>query len=820
MVPGDDKGRITFRVWVPGSVLQYDLAVEVDYPSESFRGRVAISGLSGPAPLELDSTDLTIESVRWKDAATAFELDSKRGKLVLRSAVVPSEPLTVVFSGKVVRGIQTGFFVSGRGERKVLTTQMEPEGCRRFFPCVDRPNAKAVFRLQVTTQPELQVISNTEAESRLLPDGRREWRFSPTPQMSSYLLYLGIGRLEEVEMDEHGTRIIVAAAPGSRAKATNAAKEAAAAVHGYGEYYGLPYPLPKLHLVAIPDFWGAMENWGAISGSDDALLFDETTSPESRRLAQAAIAHEVAHQWFGDLVTMESWNDLWLNEAFATFAVPMVQERTRLREDPWAEFVGQTRRGDINDALMATHAVMPPSIDSVQIQTLIDEVTYQKGSRLIRMIEGYLGEESFRKGISEYLRRHQYANASSQDLWRALESVSGRSVATVMRTWVERQGHPCVRVSQEGPRLRLEQDRFLYLPRDAPSDPWPIPLRLEIDGVQQTVLFDSPSVAYPMREGASFRIDPDRRGFFRVLLEPRLRERMWANAMAHSPLDRWGMLHDAEGFLLSGDYTLAEYNRTLLEVRSAAEPVTSREGLESIRFLRRLLWDEPTFCETARRFCRAVLDRCPTEPQGRGVESIAILREYASAALASVDEAFGRSLVGRFDTIDQEEPALRWAITAASAQYGPPEAVGRLVERARSEDPDAAFLTCVAFEVLRGPESVRRVLDGILDARMRHFLVYFSLRSLAVNPDGRAPVWDWLQKNARTLERRFEGAPDLSHLFSEAIPVLGLGREAEVRAFFAREKFPSGEAGIGRGLENLEVFSRLRSRLAASGQAQ
>lgn len=793
-------------------VLQYDLALDVDFTAETFRGVVAISGWSAGESVELDCADLSITSVQQGEESIPYQFEKQRNKLVLHPRRPAPEPIKIAFSGKAANDIQTGLFVSRSGTRKALTTQLEPEGCRRLFPCYDVPSRKAVFRVRVAASEDLTVISNTQGDARRLPNGGREWTFRPTPPMSTYLLYIGLGPFEEMESFEDRVRVIVATLPGAGHPAENTLTVARTALRAFGEYYALPYPLDKLHVVTVPDFWGGMENWGAILGGEDLLLFDETTSPTASRFAQDATVHEVAHQWFGDLVTLENWDDIWLNESFATFAVPRIQERAHLREDAWGEFVIRTRLGDNIDSLRSTHSVKPPNIAPAEIMAYADEITYHKGSRLLRMIEAYLGEEVFRKGVSAYLQRHQFRNARSDDFWQALEELSGRSVVSVMRTWVDRPGLPCLRARRDGSRLELEQRRFTYLPLEAPEPPWPIPLVMKQGTTPKSILFDSPTLTLPVIPGEPLRINPQRTGFYRVFLDREMRRAALEGAMSATPLDRWGMVHDSEAFLLSGDYSLEEYLETIRAVSSASDYVTIEEVAESLDWLFPFLWDEPRFCEAARSVYQLQLERLSRVAHTGEAQSNGILREWLSMGRVRVDPEFAHSLAARFDDIDREEASFRSAIALAFARYGPPDAFARLLVRARGSDADAASQACFAFEALPTPALLAQALAEGLKPGIRLVHLRFLSVAVASNPNGRLSTWEWLTRNLRDLERRFQGSGGLPILLSQIIPMVGLGREAEVESFFLREAFPESAPGIQKGLEWLKIVSRLRAR--------
>jgi len=793
--------------------LEYRLDLDVDYESEEFRGDLTIFGLGPRSEVELDCEELTVHSVQQGGRPLEFRLDTSAHRLSITKPSTVTGPVQIAYSGRAAKDLQTGLFVARLGEGKALTTMMEPEGCRRLFPCLDRPSEKAVFRLRVVTQPSLVVISNAEGDSRLLPDGRREWTFAATPPMSTYLVYLGVGPFQETESRAGGVRVIVASTPGAAAHTAKVLQIAQAALQSYGDFYGVAYPLPKLHFVALTDFWAAMENWGAIAGDDGYFSLGPSASPASVRLAVETIAHEIAHQWFGDLVTLHDWNDLWLNESFAMFVVAKITERAHLRSDAWGEFLIRTRRGQFADSLRATHPVAPDSVDPREIMARADDITYFKGGQLLRMLEGYLGPDAFQRGISDYLRRHAFGNARSDDLWSAVEQSSGRKVAAVMRAWVDRPGHPCVVVEEKAGAIRLTQHRFTFLPRESEDLPWPIPLTFEIAGMRRSMQFDSREVDMQVSKSTSLHLNPGRTGFYRTLYPPEHRAVLFDRIMETTPFDRWGLLHDAQAFLLSGDYSLEEYVRTVLSVRSAEDYMTVAEVASALDQLLPYLREAPPFRQAAQRFCHAQLERLgwtarPDEPDTHGV-----LREMLASALVEADDDVAREFAGRFEKIGTEEPALRPAIVWAYARHGGPEAADRLLARAKSLDTNEAFDAACALGGLPDSEGLARALGEMFAPGIRLGDSMYLLIHVARNPNGRAAVWEWMTKNLREYERRTQGSYLLALTLQFVIPAAGLGREEEVREFFRREEFPSGVVGVRTGLELMEVYGRLRSRV-------
>ena len=798
---------------MPTGVLEYDLDLDIDFPAKTFRGRAVVSGWEDTAAAALDAVDLTIDSVRVDHADVPFVLDAAAGKLSFEVPTSPPKKIDVTYSGRASENVQTGLFAARLNTEPALTTMLWPESCRRVLPCLDRPDRKAVFRLRVTTQPGLTVISNMPGAPEPTPNGRVRWTFAPTPPMSPYLLYLGIGPFEEVADRDGPIPVFVAGPPGWAAQAKRTAGIARQVLRGYTQYFDIPYPLPKLHLVAFHDFWAGMENWGAISGRSDQYLLDESASPRYLEYAETVIAHEIAHQWFGDLVTAQAWDDLWLNEAFATFAVPIVQELASLRRDPWAEFVFFTMRGLRTDSLSDAKPVKPATVIASEIVGNADEITYLKGARLIRMIRTFAGPDAFRDGITEYLRDHEFANARSDDLWEALEEESGRPVARVMRSWVERAGHPCITVRQDGPDVELTQRRFTLVPQASAEPPWPIPLVIGDGDRRETTVFDTERHRLTGRIASRLEIDPGRTGFFRVLYSPELRREVIARLPSASPEEQCAVLEDAEGFLVRGDYSLGEFAEILDALSHATSRMPVAAASVALSGLTPVLSDLPEFVRAARRFCAAQTERLgehavPGEPDGSE-----FCRDWVFGVRVRVDPDFARDLARRFDSQAREPAALRPAILTAYALQGTPESVERLLAVIRGGDPALATLASFAIGETPHVEQVLRTVDADLGYLPLTLFVADVLPFLARPSASRAALWEWLSRRLRDLESLTKQTTLLSVCLSRALPYVGLGQAETVRRFFAKEHFPEAASSIRKGLELLRAHEALRNRL-------
>ena len=446
----------------------YRLTLTPDLENFTFTGQVSIDlqVSESTGRVLLNAAELQITSASITDAyggpmpASGILLDEKRERAYLtfpREIATGRATLSMEFSGILndqLRGFYRCRYTDADGaDRNMAATQFEATDARRAFPCWDEPAAKATFELTLRIPSELTAVSNTMPEAETpAKEGTKEILFAPTPKMSTYLLAFIVGDLAAVEeRAPNGTLVRIWATRGKEEQGRFALETAVDLLTYLDFYFGIPYPLEKLDHLALPDFAaGAMENWGAITYREIALLFDPANSAANTRQRIAEIvAHEMAHMWFGDLVTMEWWDDLWLNESFASWMGNKAVDHIRPEWDMWTQFVYQDTNGGLSlDGLKNSHPIEMQVANPAEIGELFDAISYNKGGAVLRMLEDFLGEETFRQGIHHYLKSHQYGNARTEDLWASLESVSGKPITAIMNTWVKQAGYPVLTVAE------------------------------------------------------------------------------------------------------------------------------------------------------------------------------------------------------------------------------------------------------------------------------------------------------------------------------------------------------------------------------------
>ncbi len=433
---------------------RYRLVLEPDLAGATFTGTASIdvTAVDDVESVALNADELEISSVRVGGTECPFHLEPNTERLIIDAAVdIGDTTIDIDFTGTLndkLRGWYRSTFIDDSGTQRVIaTTQMQATDCRRAFPCFDEPEFKAVFDITLVVEPDLLAVSNGPEVSRTVrDDGKHVVTFKPTMIMSTYLVAFVVGPLEATEpVDVDGTPLRVIHVPGKGHLTEFALEIGAHSLRYYQKYYGIPYPSDKVDMLALPDFAaGAMENLGCITYRENLLLADPKTATqfELQNLADV-VAHEVAHMWFGDLVTMRWWNGIWLNEAFATFMEIACCDAFRPDWQRWTTFSLERSMAFETDSLASTRSVEFPVEAPADCDGMFDVLTYQKGGSLLRMLEQYLGAEAFRQGISLYLKTHAYGNTETGDLWDAIEKANPAvPVRTLMDSWIWQPGYP------------------------------------------------------------------------------------------------------------------------------------------------------------------------------------------------------------------------------------------------------------------------------------------------------------------------------------------------------------------------------------------
>ncbi len=792
----------------------YSLDLDVDFPRAIAAGTVDIAVTGAEGSLLLNAERLEVKGVKVNGVRVSYK--AANGTLRIPRVTKARSVVTVRFVKQVSEETVMGLYKSKYGKSYLLATDFEPARARTFFPCKDEPSYKAVFNLAVTTQTGLSVISNTPVASKEDSAGKTKFVFEPTPRMSTYLFFLGVGPYEERKRKSDGIDIIVASRPGLSENSEFALGVASDVLRGYGEYFGIKYPLKKLHLIALPEYRaGAMENWGAITYRERLVLADSSSSTSDLRAVAHVTAHEIAHQWFGDLVTMKWWDDIWLNESFASLMDNKMLEQLHPEWENWRDFLRSNTFPALNsDALAGTHPIQAKVRSVDEIESIFDNISYGKGASVLRMIESYIGEDRFREGVSAYLKKFSYANAEGEDLWRSLQKASGRPVSRLARAWITKPGFPLVRAAVSGGGVKFTQERFSYRGRRAKGT-WPVPLTMINDGKKQTLLLERRTGSIRSKSPSEVLLNPGRTGFYSVLYDPEMYDRIAKDFSAIHSHDRAGILSDLYLFVKAGMVEPALYFRFVGRCGELADALTTQAVADQLVDLRAIADEAKIVRGGYGGFYEGQLKVLGLQPRKGEDESVGEVREAITIMLARTSTRFAAELAPRFEEYESVEPNLKSAVAISYAISAGAKGFEALLELAKGETKETERVR-ILRALASSPDGalVEKALDLSLSGRISRSDVAYAVSFASANPRARSALWKWLQGHYDALRDAF-GMGFLLGGLDAAIPRCGVESEQEVRRFLSGERYREGEMTFRRTLERLEANSNLRRRLLA-----
>src|SRR5579875_1867531 len=819
---------------LPRSVtpVHYGLTVDVDLANQRFSGTVEITVdlateldaiTLNAADLAIDGAGLELADGTRIGAEVALQRPAGPGRAVLSCRF--EAPLN-----EHLRGLYRSTYVDADGQtRTIATSQMEPADARRAFPCFDEPDRKAVFEITVVLDEGLNAYSNAPvAEVREVGGGRRAVRFAPTMVMSTYLVALVVGSFEETPpIDVAGVPVRVVHVPGKGALASYALRVAAHALGYFAEYFGIPYPAEKLDLVAVPDFaFGAMENLGCVTFRETALLVDETKAARSdlERVADV-VSHELAHMWFGDLVTMRWWEGIWLNEAFATFMGTKCVDAFRPDWDRWVSFGMEREAALAVDGLHTTRPIEYPVGTPEDAEGMFDVLTYQKGGSVLLMLEQFLSEAAFRDGVRRYLDQHRYGNTVTSDLWDALEAVSGKPVRSVADSWILQGGHPLVSARGD----QLTQEPFIYRRTDGPSaigERWSVPVlvRSVAGGEPVPVLLEGPTGTLP-RLQRPVVINAGGWGAYRTAYEEADLEALAASLGALGPLERANLVADTWALVLAGRVPLGRFLRLAARLDQETEPAAFSTVAGALGLCRRAVDDQgaETLAAATRSLLGPRFAALGWEPAPGEGERIPNLRSVLLGALGTLgkDPAVRAEALRRFDQATAGgpplDPNLESAVLEVVADHlrpGDYETCYRRYRAATTPQEELRYLSALA--AFPDPELATATLSLALD-EVRPQNGPILVASLLANRVGGPAVFDALAERFDEALARFSVNSHARML--QGIRVLCRDRAVaqKVTEFIAAHPLRSGQRSVDQAVErlwiNVEFVERERATL-------
>jgi puromycin-sensitive aminopeptidase len=849
----------TFRLPRTIEPVTYRLEIEPNVGSATFSGTVDIDVVVHKPVTEivLNAAELAISDVEVRTDAgnvvgCAVEFRDELEQVAFHpTAELPPGPcvLTCRFTGTLndkLRGFYRSTYVDGAGEtHTIATTQFESVDARRAFPCWDEPDRKAVFEVTLIVERDVDAYSNSPIVEVQRVGDKNRVRFSPTMKMSTYLVAFVVGHLASTEpVDVDGVPLQVVFTPGKRDLADFALTVGAFALRFFTEYFNIPYPGEKVDLIAIPDFAaGAMENLGCITFRDTALLVDPANASraELERVAEV-IAHELAHMWFGDLVTMGWWEGIWLNEAFATFMAALCVDAFRPSWETWVGFAPSREAALAIDGTHATRPIEYPVGPPREAEGMFDLLTYEKGCAVLRMLEQYIGADVFRSGVRTYLRQHAYANTVTSDLWDALEEASGAPVRDVMDTFILQGGHPLVSLSGD----TVSQQPFSFGPVPAGmtssiGSAWKVPLAvrsLAVDGkpgapVGRLVLGDTP-VTVPEADAGLAVINAGGWGVFRTDYETDHRLALAGHLGELTALERANLVADTWAATLAGHTTLEEFLALAARLGLEADPTPWNPVAAALVISSRFAADhdlDPLHQAIAALFGPQFAALGFESRPGEG-DRTPTLRALAINILGTVgaDPSVRAEAAARFDASplgggdgDPIPADVESSTLAVVAQLMRPGDYDALLARYRTAaTPQEEVRSLQALSTFPNVELALRSFDLAM-TEVRSQNGYFVIAGLLANPVAGQVIWQQMTESWDDMLKRF---PKNVHTrLVESIPAFcGDADFARgVVEFLHRHPLASGPRRVEQSIERLGVqvafAERERDQLGATCRA-
>ncbi|WP_407176706.1 M1 family metallopeptidase [Bradyrhizobium sp. STM 3562] len=749
--------------------------------------------------------------------------------------------LHIAFSAKInpfARGLYYADYPTGQGVKRMIATQLEPADARRIFPCWDEPAFKATFTLTATVPQKFLAVGNMPVmREQAVSTELKRVDFAPTPKMSSYLFVFAAGELERITAVVEGVTVGVVTTSGKSEQGRFALENATKLLSFYNDYFGIKYPLPKLDLIAVPGgFGGAMENWGGITFFESRLLFDPATSADSlRRGIFSILAHEMAHQWFGDLVTMGWWDNLWLNEGFASWMQEKAAEHFYPQWKAWFNGYGQKQYAMALDARRTSHPIQQKVGDESEAMTAFDGITYSKGQAFIRMLENWLGETTFRDGIRRYMAAHAYGNATTADLWQALELAAGKAVSTVAASFTEQDGVPLViaetNCNGRAQRLTLRQERFVIVPtRSAGSDTaalpprhWQIPVAVGPigRGPRSNLLLDGNAEIAAGKCGTPIKVNLGDIGYYRTEYGSKDLSALTKALNAMAPEDRLNFLADDWALVQAGRAEPPSYLSLLGRIATNDQRAIWDQVLGALAHLNRLARDRaerPALQAFARTILRPVFDRLGWEGSGSADDDDTLLRASLIKTLGEFGDAdIIAEAKRRFERFLQDPASLPVAlrepvahVVGISADRPTYDTLLSLARKATSTDERLRYYYAAASA--HDPVLARDTLKLALNGELPITIIPGMINTVASFGEQPELAWHFVQKHYDPLfaklgpSFRDEFIAHLMTNFSDG------AYAAELLQFAPAQATNGGKVTTARAVETIAISADLKAR--------
>ncbi len=802
----------------------YDITIEPNLKTFVFSGSETISVAIKKTTnrITLNSKEIKIKSAavvsagKRQQARVSYSKRSEEAVLRFGKGISGRAKLEMEFEGKhndVMYGFyRSKYLLNGKYEY-MASTQFEAPDARAAFPCFDEPSYKATFRLTLVVDKGLDALSNMPVESKRQSGNKEAVTFTTTPKMSSYLLFMGVGRFEYVSMKSNGTLIRAVTTPGKGGQARLALQYTAKFVDFYERYFGIRYPLPKLDIIAIPDFSaGAMENWGAITFREIAMLGDEKSAIGVKRSIAITVAHELAHQWFGDLVTMWWWNDLWLNESFATYmsykAIDAVFPKWKISIEYITDVVTSALAAD---SLKSTHPVSVRVNTPQNIDEIFDAISYDKGGTILMMLEDYVGPAAFRKGLHEYLKAHSYSNATKYDLWGAIDAASmdqhaSTGVARIASQWLNEKGYPIISAKAASPgTIDLSQKRFTLQRDISMKRPRLVPIHfIEGAGREGKALMSGSRMKLKV-QGDWAKLNLGQRGLYRVSYSEGMLAELGSQVKSGKIklLDSWGIVNDLFALARSSRISAERFISFVEEYCGRSDYPLDKDIFSWLSWLYAITRGTPLRGRVTALMLlhgKRAIEKTTMAPRNGEDISITELRSYALSVLGTAGDggtvsAARKLLAAQLKTGKKMDGNIRPSIYRIVAEHGGASDYDRFATMRKGDvppDEDNYLLSAIAS--FNDKALVKKALSYALTDKVRLQDAYLIPNVAASTDAGSSLIWPWAKENWALI---MEKIPPSTHLLERFVSPLSAVSDRksmeEIAVFFSSKKNRRGD---------------------------
>ncbi|XP_016649348.1 PREDICTED: aminopeptidase M1-like isoform X1 [Prunus mume] len=830
---------------------RYDLHLKLDLSACTYSGTVQInvSIVEETKFLVLNALELDVHEVcftnshgqQYRPSDVVLDGDEEFLVLVFDQALGVGEGVLGIGFTAVLNAHLKGFYkctyLDGGEKKNMAVTQFEPVDARRCFPCWDEPALKATFKIAVDVPSELTALSNMPIISEKLDANVKTVYFEESPIMSTYLVAVVVGLFEHIEdTTSDGVKVRAYCPVGKSDKGEFALNLAVKTLDLFSKYFSTPFSLPKLDMVAVPEFsGGAMENYGLITYRENEMLYDHLHSTTARKQRMAiVVAHEVAHQWFGNLVTMEWWTDLWLNEGFATWVSYMATDILFPEWKIWSQFLQQTTGGLVKDALEQSHPIEVEIHHARSILEVFDDISYKKGSAVIRMLQSYLGDDIFQKSLSSYIKRYSGKNAKTEDLWSVLSEESGVKVSKLMYAWTKKKGYPVISVKAKEHILEFEQTQFLSSGLQGDGN-WIVPINFSLGSYDRhkSFLLETKSREVDIsdlvdsfdNEQLWVKINIDQSGFYRVNYEDKLAARL-RKAIEHNSLeatDKFGILDDAYALCEACEQSLSSLLSLMDVYRKEVDYIVLTNLIDVCYNVVKI--SSEAIPDSANDLKQFFINLLLFPAEKLGWDSIPGEDHFSALLRAEILQAlviFGhdqtqKEALDRFQTLlnDRNTPLLS-ADTKGAAYIAVMrnasisnrkdfESLLNVYREANTVQEKERILRFLASSP--DPDTVLEVLNFFLSDEVRDQDIIYGLFGISL--ECREIAWTWLKENWDLILSKYGAGLLLTHFVRDIVTPLCSNEKAdEVEEFFASRVHPAISMTLKQSIAQVRIKAR------------